>query len=139
MLPIKKRKESMTNMPNSFDDDTDLWETRQLGASEEYVRVVSPAKTKAVHESLGLQPITIRLQKELVDELKTLAKKEGLGYQPFIRHVLTKYIQGTQPSPNGAYLGIYLAGQDIAMAACSIYSISATCTSNYIQISRDYA
>ena len=40
----------MTNMPNPFDDDTELWETRQLGASEEYVRVVSPEKTKAIHE-----------------------------------------------------------------------------------------
>jgi uncharacterized protein (DUF4415 family) len=85
----------MTNTPNRFNDDTELWESRQLGASEEFVRVVSPEKTKAIHESLGLQPVTIRLQKELVDELKALAKKEGLGYQPFIRHVLTKYIQGT--------------------------------------------
>ncbi len=87
----------MTNTPHSFDNDTELWETRQLGASEEHVRVVSPEKTKAIHESLGLQPITIRLQTELVDELKALAKKEGLGYQPFIRHVLTKYIQGIHP------------------------------------------
>ena len=90
----------MINMPNSFEDDTELWETRQLGASEEHVRVVSPEKTKAIHESLGLQPITIRLQTELVDELKVLAKKEGLGYQPFIRHVLTKYIQGARSAPS---------------------------------------
>ncbi len=89
----------MTSMPKSF-DDAELWETGQLGASEEYVRVVSPEKTKAIHEALGLQPITISLQKELVDELKVLATKEGLGYQPFIRHVLTKYIQGTRSIPS---------------------------------------
>ncbi len=82
----------MKSTPKSF-DDTELRETGQLGASEEYVRVVSPEKTKAIHKNLGLQPISIRLQKELVDQLKTLAKEEGLGYQPFIRQILTRYLR----------------------------------------------
>jgi predicted DNA binding CopG/RHH family protein len=83
----------MTNTPNSSDDDSELWETGQLGATEEFVRRVSPKKTKAIHEALGLQPVTIRLQTDLVEQLKVLAKKEGLGYQPLIRHILTRYIR----------------------------------------------
>lgn len=82
----------MTNTPNSS-DDAELWESGQLGASEEHVRAVSPEKTKEIQDALGLQPVTVRLQKELVEQLKVLAKKEGLGYQPFIRHILTRYVR----------------------------------------------
>jgi uncharacterized protein (DUF4415 family) len=83
----------MTSTPKSSDDDGELWESGQLGASEEHVRRVSPEKTKAIHDALGLQPVTVRLQKELVEQLKVLAKKEGLGYQPLIRHILTRYVR----------------------------------------------
>jgi len=83
----------MTNTPNSSDDDAELWESGQLGASEEYVRRVSAEKTKAIHEALGLQPVTVRLQKELVEQLKILAKQEGLGYQPLIRQILTRHVR----------------------------------------------
>lgn len=77
-------------MPNTPEyDDTELWESRQLGATEEFVRKVSPERERAVDEALGLQPITIRLQKELVEELKVLAKSNGIGYQPYVRQVLT--------------------------------------------------
>jgi hypothetical protein len=82
----------MTNTPNSS-DDAELWESGQLGASEEHVRPVSPEKTKEIQDALGLQPVTVRLQKELVEQLKVLAKNEGLGYQPFIRHILTRYVR----------------------------------------------
>ena len=82
----------MTNTPNSS-DDAELWESGQLGASEEHVRPVSPEKTKEIQDALGLQPVTVRLQKELIEQLKVLAKKEGLGYQPFIRHILTRNIR----------------------------------------------
>lgn len=82
----------MTNTPNSS-DDAELWESGQLGASEGHVRPVSRERTKEIQEALGLQPVTVRLQKELVEQLKILAKKEGLGYQPLIRHILTRYVR----------------------------------------------
>jgi len=85
----------MTNMPKSS-DDTELWESGQLGASEEHVRAVSKGKTKEIQDALGLQPVTVRLQKELVEQLKVLAKKDGLGYQPLIRHILTRYVRDAQ-------------------------------------------
>jgi hypothetical protein len=74
-------------------DDTGLWESGQLGATEEFVRKVSPERERAVDEALGLQPITIRLQKELVDELKELAKTQGIGYQPYVRQLLTLHVR----------------------------------------------
>lgn len=71
--------------------DAELWETRQLGASAKHVKVVSDEEEKAIDAGLGLQLISIRLTKILIEQLKGLAKLEGLGYQPFVRQVLTKY------------------------------------------------
>jgi hypothetical protein len=86
-----KRKGSMTNRPEQ--DDTELWESGQLGATEEFVRQVSPEREHAVDEALGLQPITIRLQRELVEGLKKLAKSQGIGYQPYVRLILTRHLK----------------------------------------------
>ncbi len=72
--------------------DTEKWENRELGASAEHAIPSSPETNKAVDDALGLQLISIRLQAELIEELKALAKEEGLGYQPLIRSVLTKYV-----------------------------------------------
>lgn len=81
-------------MPNTPEfDDTKLWEKRKLGATEKYVRRVSPERERTVDDALGLQPITIRLQKELVEELKELANSEGIGYQPYVRQILTCFVR----------------------------------------------
>jgi predicted DNA binding CopG/RHH family protein len=42
---------------------------------------------------LGLQSISIRLQKELIEDLKLLAKEMGIGYQPYIRQLLTQHVR----------------------------------------------
>lgn len=73
-------------------DDSELWENGDLGASEEFVKKVSDEKEKSVDDKLGLQVISIRLQKELITTLKEIAKTEGLGYQPYIRQILTKHV-----------------------------------------------
>ena len=68
------------------------WENRELGASESHVRKVSKERDKAVDDALNLQMISLRLQKDLIDDLKKLAFKAGIGYQPFIRYILTDFI-----------------------------------------------
>ena len=69
------------------------WENRELGATEAFARKVSSRREKAVDEKLGLQIISIRLQKSLIDDLKDLAGEDGLGYQPYIRQILTQYVR----------------------------------------------
>lgn len=83
----------MKEKPNydEYLDDVELWETKKLGADPKYARRVSAEEDKALDDSLGLQAISIRLQKDLLEQLKNLAKTEGLGYQPFIRQILTRY------------------------------------------------
>jgi predicted DNA binding CopG/RHH family protein len=78
---------------DSEDADTKLWETRKLGASAKHAKRISKEEDKAIDDSLGLQAVTMRLQKELVEQLKILAKKEGLGYQPYIRQLLTRHVR----------------------------------------------
>lgn len=101
--PKVKRKGSMPNIPEL--DDTELWETRKLGATDKFVRKVSLERELAVDEALGLQPITIRLQKELVEELKKLAKSQGLGYQPYARLILTRHVREHQSTGRKATAG----------------------------------
>ena len=68
------------------------WEDGDLGQSEAFVKKVSLKKEKEIEKGLGLQMISIRLQKNLIDELKRLAHETGIGYQPYIRQLLTQHI-----------------------------------------------
>lgn len=77
----------MKNMP-----DEEKWENGELGASEEFVRKVSKKREQEIDDALNLQMVTMRLQKELIDELKLIAREEGIGYQPLIRQILTRYV-----------------------------------------------
>jgi predicted DNA binding CopG/RHH family protein len=69
------------------------WESGELGLAQEFVRKVPVRREYDAEDALGLQMISIRLQKELINFLKANAKKEGLvGYQPLIRQILTRYM-----------------------------------------------
>ena len=82
----------MKNMHNQKSPE-EAWDNRDLGASEEHVRKASPEREKALDERLGLQTISIRLQKSLIDDLKKLAEEDGIGYQPYVRQVLTRHVR----------------------------------------------
>lgn len=63
-----------------------------VGMDEAFVAVAPAELSAALDEALELQPISIRLQKDLLENLKALAKLNGLGYQPLIRQVLTRWV-----------------------------------------------
>lgn len=69
----------------------EAWENRLLGASEEHVKV-SEDNPDQLNDALELQMISIRLQKSLLDKLKFIANKNGLGYQPLMKQVLTRFV-----------------------------------------------
>jgi hypothetical protein len=69
----------------------DPWEDRLVGADEQFVEVASEI-TLEVSAALELHPISIRFQKNLVDNLKALAQLHGLGYQPLVRQILTRWV-----------------------------------------------
>lgn len=73
------------------DEDEEAWDNKDLGASAEHVRKSSREREDEVDEKLGLKMISIRLQAELIEKMKTLAEQDGIGYQPLIRQVLNRY------------------------------------------------
>lgn len=83
----------MKNTPKKSDE---AWDNRELGASEEHVRKASSDREKALDQRLGLQTISIRLQKSLIDDLKSLAEEDGIGYQPFVRQILMRHVRHVQ-------------------------------------------
>lgn len=82
----------MKNIRKRYPEES--WENGELGASEAHVRKVSKKRELAVDERLGLQMISLRLQKDLIEELKKLAHEAGIGYQPYIRQLLTHHVHG---------------------------------------------
>ena len=67
------------------------WETGKLGRDEKHVRKSAPDRKKAVDEALGMQLISIRLQRSLIDQLKYIAQFHGIGYQPLVRDLLHRF------------------------------------------------
>lgn len=76
-----------------FDKDSELWDSRQLGASEEHAVAASAEMGQVVDDALGLQLLSFRIQQSIVGKLKELAKLEGIGYQPLMRRILTSWVR----------------------------------------------
>jgi uncharacterized protein (DUF4415 family) len=75
----------------AIDDTTEAWEDGKLGEDEKYVKKVSAQSQKEIDDSLGLQAISIRLHKDLIDQFKLIAKIHGMGYQPLMREALKRF------------------------------------------------
>lgn len=71
----------------------DRWDSGELGMSAEHAVAAPESVSDEVDEALGLQPISIRLPKRLIEDLKLIARKEGLGYQPLVRRVLLRFAE----------------------------------------------
>jgi hypothetical protein len=74
----------------------EAWDTGLLGEDEAFVKVATDVEEAALNQALDLHPISIRLQKSLVEDLKQIAKANGLGYQPLIRQILTRFVEANQ-------------------------------------------
>ena len=76
-----------------YEKDSELWEKRKLGASAKHAVLASDEQVKALDDALGLKLLSFRIQKSLIQKLKNIAKQEGIGYQPLMRQVLTRYVR----------------------------------------------
>ena len=85
--------EKKNRTKNSNQKRQSKWDSRELGASTENVSVVSEAEASEIDDVMELQLISIRLQKQLIEDLKVIAKQEGIGYQPLIRQALTRFVR----------------------------------------------
>jgi predicted DNA binding CopG/RHH family protein len=77
---------------SEFVRDAQKWDDRELGASEEHVETASEAEMAAFNDALSLQAISIRLQKTLIEDLKSISQSYGIGYQPMVRDLLQRFV-----------------------------------------------
>jgi len=73
------------------DATTEKWESGELGRSLEHAEVAGAVASDSLDESLGLQLVSIRLQRSLIQNLKIIAKYRGVAYQPLVRDLLNRF------------------------------------------------
>ena len=73
---------------------TDAWESGELGREIKHARPVEIKLGSQVDEALGLQMISIRLEKDLIESYKLLGTKYDMGYQPLMREALKRFVEG---------------------------------------------
>ena len=84
-MKITKAKDS--------DMQIDAWESGEYGLEEAYIKVTDAAEAAEVDGALNLKMISIRLQNDLINKLKLIAKYHGIGYQSLIRNQLHKFVR----------------------------------------------
>lgn len=72
-------------------DTEEAWLSGELGMDEAFVAVAPDDAESIINEHLDLQPISIRLEKSLIEDFKLIAALHGLGYQPLMRQTLKRF------------------------------------------------
>jgi predicted DNA binding CopG/RHH family protein len=75
-----------------IEDTAEAWESGQLGRDIEHAKPAPQALEAQIDESLGMQMISIRLPKDLIDDFKKIAECRGVGYQPLMREALQRFV-----------------------------------------------
>ncbi|MBY0578757.1 MAG: BrnA antitoxin family protein [Burkholderiales bacterium] len=71
----------------------EAWESGQLGSDGQYASLAAPEISPQVDDALGLQMISIRLDKSLIESFKILGSFHGVGYQPLMRDALKRFAE----------------------------------------------
>jgi hypothetical protein len=87
------------------------WENGSLGQTEKFVTVADKSAEDALDEALGLQSISIRLPRQLIAEYKFIAEVHGVGYQPLMRDVLSRFVPHALKEIQDAYIASRAAEQ----------------------------
>ena len=74
-------------------DNDDAWDTGALGRDEKFARLVklTPEREAAIDEAVGLQLISIRLPKALIEDFKFIGASNGIKYQTLMRQILARF------------------------------------------------
>ena len=69
----------------------EAWESGLLGSDERHAKLAD-LDLDTVREAVGLKTISLRVQPDLLEELKLIAGIHGIGYQPLIKQVLRRFV-----------------------------------------------
>lgn len=72
-------------------DTEEAWLSGELGKDEKFAAVAPDDMESIINDHLDLQPISIRLEKSLIEDFKLIAAMHGLGYQPLMRQTLKRF------------------------------------------------
>jgi hypothetical protein len=72
-------------------DTEEAWLSGELGKDEQFAAVAPDDAESLINEHLDLQPISIRLEKSLIEDFKLIAEMNGMGYQPLMRQTLKRF------------------------------------------------
>lgn len=83
-----------TNIEEIVEKD-DKWDTGELGREEEWAKAVelSEDQQRAIDDAIGLQMISIRLPKALIEDFKFLGEVNGIKYQTLMRQILARFAE----------------------------------------------
>ncbi len=70
-------------------DDADTSSVHHEPASDEETKQLN----NAVHGDCRTKAISIKMPGELLDELKTLARRDHIGYQTYIKFILSQHVR----------------------------------------------
>lgn len=87
---LENRKTIVNN--SKIESSAQAWDLRTLGASDAHVAVADASHAQALDKALELQSISIRLPKQLIEQYKLIAHFHGVGYQPLMRDILTRFV-----------------------------------------------
>ncbi len=88
---MKKSNGKKRNKEQELLAETHDWEAGKRGS---HSIAASNQDETALDDAMELQMISIRLPQSVVENLKAMAKKEGIGYQPYTRQLLIHHTQG---------------------------------------------
>ena len=80
----------LVDIMTQIEGTNEAWENGELGCDPQYAvpHIVSEKENDAINAALGLEEVTIRLEKEVVDQFKQLAQAKGVGYKTLMRVAL---------------------------------------------------
>lgn len=67
------------------------WDSRRLGNDRKHVKVASAELSAQIDAATRMQPISIRLDIDLIDTFKQIGEYHGVGYQPLMRDALRRF------------------------------------------------
>ena len=82
-------------MTNKIPSTPEAWESGPLGKDAAYTEkhTETEAERLAIDDAFGLKAISIRLEAELIESYKAVAKHYGMGYQPLMRQALHRFVE----------------------------------------------
>lgn len=77
-------------------EDEELWDNRELGATEEHAKRASPELEQQINDSLDLQTVSVDFPAWAVHKLDDEAKRIGGTRQALIRQIVIGFIDNRE-------------------------------------------